>query len=319
MSANEQSAPIFIGPEIEPRLDWRNAVEALREGHLRGRGEIRDMLISAKKSQLFTRAALVYGSGAGVKVVTINPENAKKPGGKPAVQGAFLLFDKDDGALDCIIDGALLTKWKTAADSLLGANLLLETPPKRLTIMGAGAIAVALLEAYPALFPSLEEITIWARHADKAAALAAQMSHDKRKILAEGDARRAAADADVIACATGAHEPVLSGAWVKAGAHVDLIGAHSTEMREGDDALHARANIYVDDPRTAIDDIGELSIPITNGAIKRDDILADLFDLCRGDRPKAHGKDITVFKNGGGAHLDLMMAQYFLRVRTGEA
>jgi len=319
MIGASQKPPIYIGWEIEKRLDWKRAVGALKAGLLKGRGEIGDLLMASDKSQLLARAAVTKGVGAGLKVVTITPENAQKPGGKPAVQGAFLLFDKDDGALQCIIDGALLTKWKTAADSALAASLLVGAPPARLAIMGAGAMAGALTEAYPAIFPSLETITVWARNKGKAEAFAARCALNGRAVVAKADAQKASAEADIIASATGAHDPIVRGAWVKPGAHVDLIGAYRKEMREGDDALHARANIYVDDRRTAIDDIGELSIPMKNGAITRDDILADLFELCRGDRPEGPGKDITVFKNGGGAHLDLMMAQYFLSVRTKNA
>ena len=111
--------------------------------------------------------------------------------------------------------------------------------------------------------------------------------------------------------ATGARTPILRGGWICPGVHIDLVGAHGPDMREADDALMASARLFVDSRETTIEHIGELTTPISAGIISRESIEADFYELlaagasARVDRSES---DVTVFKNGGGAHLDLMIA-----------
>ena len=125
---------------------------------------------------------------------------------------------------------------------------------------------------------------------------------------AVGDLAAAAGAADIVATATLARSPVLRGEWLAPGTHVDLIGAFTPEMREADDELLRRAELFVDSRATTIGEIGELLIPIAAGVIRADDVRGDLYDLCNGGAGRSDERAITVYKNGGGAHLDLMTA-----------
>ena len=115
------------------------------------------------------------------------------------------------------------------------------------------------------------------------------------------------------AAATMASEPIIKGEWVSAGTHVDLVGAFTPHMREADDELMAKACVFVDSRETTLNHIGELIDPIANGAITEKDVLADLYDLADGQGGRKSPEDITLFKNGGGAHLDLMTARYIMK------
>ncbi|CAM4056297.1 ornithine cyclodeaminase family protein [Palleronia rufa] len=298
-----------IGADIAPRLDWRGAVAALESGHRRPRAEIGDLFLGPPEATSLTRAARIEGLGVGVKSVTVHPGNPSR--GLPSVQGAMLVFDPDDGRPTALIDSALVTTFKTAADSVLGARLLARPDPETLLIVGAGAVAASLTRAYPANFPSLRRIMVWARRPSQAQQFSAEHGRDL-PVVAVMDLADAAKDADIISTATMAAAPVLSGEMVPDGAHVDLIGAFRKDMREADDALMKRGAIYVDSKATTIDHIGELTIPLSEGTIARDDILGDLYDLVA-DRPDRADGAVTVFKNGGGAHLDLMIADWIAR------
>ncbi|MDP6391940.1 MAG: hypothetical protein QGI35_03055, partial [Arenicellales bacterium] len=98
--------------------------------------------------------------------------------------------------------------------------------------------------------------------------------------------------------------------WLREGTHLDLVGAFRADMREADDEALRRARLFVDSRKTTISEIGELLIPIANGVISADDIVADLYQLCGGVAGRTGPEEITLFKNGGGGHLDLMTARF---------
>ena len=118
--------------------------------------------------------------------------------------------------------------------------------------------------------------------------------------------------ADIVTSATASRSPVIKGDWVKPGAHIDLVGAHGPDMREADDALISSASLFVDSRETVLEHIGELRIPIAEKVISPADVRGDLYDLVMADSRQRGDDEITVFKNGGGAHLDLVMAWYCL-------
>ena len=121
--------------------------------------------------------------------------------------------------------------------------------------------------------------------------------------------------ADIISCATASTAPLVLGAWLKPGAHLDLVGAFSADMRECDDDAVMRARLFVDSRWFAIDQPGDLGDPIRRGVISRDRVEADLFELARGSPVRRQPGDITLYKNGGGGHLDLFTALYIVRAR----
>jgi ornithine cyclodeaminase len=162
------------------------------------------------------------------------------------------------------------------------------------------------------VFPGLT-ITLWARRPDAAEALAAR--HPGVRVAR--DLPAAVAGADLIATCTMAREPVLCGDWLRPGQHIDLIGAYTPDMREADDAVLRRGRLFVDSRATTLGHIGEVMIPMAAGVIGESDVLGDLHDLVAGRAGRRDPGEITVYKNGGGAHLDLMTARMMLaRWRT---
>ena len=165
--------------------------------------------------------------------------------------------------------------------------------------------------AYLAVRPSLRRVVIWNRSAEKAGALAERLAFLEVDLEATGDLEAAVRAADVISCATGATAPLIGGAWLQPGSHLDLVGGFMPEMREADDEACRRARIHVDSRWFTLRDCGDIAGPLASGAITEADVLGDLFELCRGEAPgRQNAEEITIFKNAGGGHLDLMTARH---------
>ncbi len=292
--------PYIRAEDVEHLLDWNDLADALLAGHRMATPEISDQFLHRGGDTLLSRAAWIDGVGVAVKSVTVMPDNAAR--GLPSVHGAMVLFEDKTGQVEAVIDSALVTKWKTAGDSVLGARLLARPDSKRLLIVGAGTVAASLIEAYGAVFPNIE-ISVWNRTKTKAEGLGVPVVDDLAKAVHE---------ADIISCATMASEPVIKGEWLREGQHLDLIGAFKADMREADDLAMQRASIFVDSRATTVGHIGELMIPIAHGAISAGDVQGDLYDLVRGGG-RTSDDEITLFKNGGGAHLDLMTGREILK------
>jgi ornithine cyclodeaminase len=287
--------------EAEARLDWLALTEALAEGHARPRAELGDTFLYRGRDTMLSRTAWIDGLGLAVKTATIFPGNADL--GRPTINGGVTLYSDVDGALEAVIDFHLVTKWKTAADSLLAARRLAPARVRGILICGAGTVAASMIEAYRAAFPEAR-LAVWNRTRHRAERLATAAG-----VALAPDLGQAARAADIVCCATMASEPILKGEWLRPGQHVDLIGAFRPDMREADDTALQRARIFVDSRETVLDHIGELKDPIARGVIAADDVVADFYAL---DAFARAPEDITLFKNGGGAHLDLMTARYIL-------
>ena len=301
---------VMIGPEAEAQLDWLALTDALAAGHTLPRAEIGDTFLYRGSDTLLSRAAWIDGLGQLVKTATIFPGNPDT--GLPVVNGAASLFSDTDGTLAAMVDFHLLTKWKTAGDSLLAARRLARPDSRTVLIVGAGTVGRSLREAYGAAFPGAR-FMVWNRSAARAEALAAGYP-DTRAVT---DLPAAVAEADIVTCATMSTDPVIDGAWLRPGQHLDLIGAYRPDMREANDTALTRATIFVDSRDTTLDHIGELKIPLSQGVIGRDAVRADYYDLPGGAFTRDSDDQITLFKNGGGAHLDLICARYILDAVAG--
>ncbi|MFN6977346.1 MAG: ornithine cyclodeaminase family protein [Gemmobacter sp.] len=293
----------IIGPEAERHLTWAGLTDALEAGHARPRAAIGDTLLARGADRLLSRAAWIDGMGMLVKSAPIMPGNAAR--GLPTVNGAVTLFDDATGVLTALIDFHLVTKWKTAGDSLLSAKRLARADARDFLIVGAGTVGRSMIEAYRSHWPDAR-FTVWNRTPEGAARLAAEVPG----VAIAGDLEAAVRAADVIATATMATEPLIRGDWLRPGQHIDLIGAYTRDMREADDAVLARGSLYVDCRETTIAHIGDLTGPLMRGVISEADILADFYDIPEGLYRRRSAEEITVAKNGGGAHLDLMTAVY---------
>jgi ornithine cyclodeaminase len=295
----------IIGPEAEAKLDWLGLCEAFEAGHRLPRAEIGDTFLYRDPDTLLSRAAWISGLGMAVKTATIFPGNAQT--GKPTINGGVNLYSDADGTLEAVVDFHLVTKWKTAGDSLHAARMLARPDSRAITLIGAGTVARSMVEAYSAAFPGAR-FTVWNRTPEGAERMAAELPG----VTATGDLEAAVRNADIICTATMSREPIVQGAWLQPGQHLDLIGAFRPDMREVDDAALRRARIFVDSRATTLDHIGELKIPLSQGVIRREDVVADFYDADEGVFGRKSPEEITIAKNGGGAHLDLMCARYIL-------
>ena len=288
----------------DPLLDWLGLTAAFEAGHKRPKAEIADTFLYRGKDTLLSRAAWIDGLGIAVKAATIFPDNPSS--GRPMVNGGVNLFSDETGALEAIIDFHLVTKWKTAADSLWAAKRLARPESKHILIIGAGTVASNLLDAYRAGFPNAQ-FSIWNRSPERAQSLA-KTRPDARAVT---DLKAAIGSADIICTSTMSTSPVLLGAWLQEGQHVDLIGAYRPDMREADDQALQRARVFVDSFDTTLDHIGELKIPLASGALRRADVQADY--CSGGGLQRGSERDIALFNTGGGAHWDWMTARYILQ------
>jgi ornithine cyclodeaminase/alanine dehydrogenase-like protein (mu-crystallin family) len=289
--------------EGEATLDWIGLTDALAAGHSLPKAQIADTFLYRGDDTLLNRAAWIDGLGLAVKSATIFPGNPAK--GAPMVNGGVSLYSDSNGTLDALVDFHLVTKWKTAGDSLLAARRLARPDSRKILILGAGTQGRGLHSAYSAAFPDAE-FTIWNRSAENAKTMASEIPGLK---IAD-DLERAIRAADIITSATMSTTPFIKGEWLQPGQHIDLIGAYRPDMREADDAALNRARVFVDSLETTVDHIGELKIPIAQGVFDRDTIVADYYDM--GEFVRTSDDEITLFKNGGGAHLDLMTSRYIL-------
>lgn len=295
----------IVGPEAERELSWLGLCEAIEAGHRLPRAEINDLFLYRGKDTLLNRAAWIDGLGSLVKVAIVCPENGAH--GLPSVNGAVNLFNDVTGVLEALVDFHLVTKWKTAGDSLVSASKLARKDSRNILLVGAGTVARSMVQAYSALFPDAQ-FAIWNRSPAAAEAMAAT---DKR-VTAVTDLEAAVKAADVICTATMSLSPLIKGEWLRPGQHVDLIGAYRPDMREADDEVLRRASIFVDSRATTVHHIGEMKDPIARGVITEADIRADFYDMAQGVYRRTSDDEITIAKNGGGAHLDLMTASYIL-------
>lgn len=289
--------------EGEAKLDWIGVTEAIAAGHLRPRAQVADVFLYRGDDTLLNRSAWIDGLGLAVKVCTIFPGNVAA--GRAAIGGAVNLCSDADGRLEAILDFHLVTKWKTAGDSLLAARRLARADSRDILIVGAGTVGRSLLAAYGAVWPGAR-FTIW----NRTRAGAERFAAENPGVRIADDLAAAVRGADIVTCATMSQTPVLRGEWLRPGTHVDLIGAYTPAMREADDAVMRRGRIFCDNRETVMNHIGELMDPLRDGVIGPGDVVADFYDLSAFSRHD--DAEITVFKNGGGAHLDLMVSRWIL-------
>ncbi|UWQ32564.1 NAD(P)-binding domain-containing protein [Leisingera sp. M527] len=295
----------FIGfDEGEALLDWISFTDALAASHDLPKAGIGDTFLYRDPDTLLSRSAWIDGMGLAVKTANVFPGN---PGaGKPMINGSVCLYSDADGTLEALVDFHLVTKWKTAGDSLLGALRLANPAAREVLIVGAGTVGGSLIEAFGAGFPQAQ-IRVWNRTGSKAGDLCAKYPGT----LHAPELETAVRAADIIVTCTMSSEPVIKGEWLSPGQHLNLIGAYRPDMREADDEALRRAQIFCDSFDTTLDHIGEFKIPLAAGTIQRSDVLADYYSL---SRFQAYDPDrITLFKNGGGAHLDLMTSHHILQ------
>lgn len=260
----------------------------------------------AAAGTLLLMPAWQSGRYLGVKTVGIFPGNAQR--GLPGLHSTYLLYDAQTGVPLALIDGNEITSRRTAAASALAASWLAPPDASHLLLVGAGRVAELLPAAYRAVRP-IARVTVWARQAAQAEALAGRLRGEGFDAQAAVDLPAATARADIVSCATLATEPVVRGAWLGPRTHLDLIGSFTPQMREADDACFVNARLFVD-THEALRKSGELLGPMQRGVFQPEDVAGTLEDLARGTvvgrLPDSQGR--TVFKSVGTALEDLAAA-----------
>ncbi len=247
---------------------------------------------------------------AGVKMVTVYPDNARI--NKDTIQGTYLLMSASDGELLCTLDGPSLTSVRTAAVSALACSILSDVKARVLMIMGTGRMCPELVKAHIAV-RQYDEVLIWGRDSRKAQKRCEELKTYHSGVRTITDVNEGLKVADVVSTATYSEKPIVHGRQLKKSVHVDLVGSFQPHTREADDDVMRNAFICVDDYH-ALEESGDLILPINNGVINRKDVNADLprmvspgFEV--GDAQK------TVFKSVGNARSDLALAVFLYENR----
>lgn len=247
----------------------------------------------------------------GTKIVNVFPENGKR--GLPSISGTYLLMSGETGETLAAIDGTRLTTWRTAAASALAASYLAREDATRMVMVGAGALAPFLIRAHASVRP-IRHVTLWNQSRANADRLADTFAKSGMDIDVTDNLEAAVNNADIVCCATLSSQPLVRGAWLKPGSHLDLVGAYSPTMRESDDNCVRRAMLFVDTRGGALKEGGDIVQPLASGVINASDVRADLFDLCRGTvKVTRAAQDITLFKSVGTAIEDLAAAMLVWR------
>ncbi len=300
-------APVVIDLETaRANLPFPALINALRtafiagaEVPLRHRHELPD------NNTLLLMPAWQGVKALGVKIVTVYPRNGTR--GLNAVFSTYLLCEGETGQPLAIIDGNEITGRRTAAASALAGDYLARPDATSLLIAGAGHIASMMAQAWSAVRP-ITRVTCWNPRPSRAETLATTLRAEGFNATATSDLEAAARNADIISCATLATAPIIHGAWLKPGTHLDLIGGYRPDMREADDTAIRRARVFID-TKAALAEAGDLTQPIAAGLLSLPEIQGDLAGLCA---QKIPGRDtageITLFKSVGSAIEDLAAA-----------
>ena len=310
----------FIDAEtVEARLSFPKLVDILetafrngaiappRHHHvvpLDGRPEAMWLLMPAISAK--APGASVAGPYMGMKSVTVFPDNATR--NKPAIFGMYLLLSTLTGETIAIMDATRLTVWRTAAASALASRYLSRPDSSRMVMIGAGALAPYMIRAHASVRP-IREVLVWNRTPASAERLAAGLSASGLTVRVTDDLEAAVRQADIVASATISAEPLIRGAWLKPGTHVDCVGAYKSSLRETDDDVVRRARIFADTFAGCFGEAGDILRPIAAGVIGKDAVLGDLYGLTRGTvGGRGSPGEITFFKSVGASIEDLAAA-----------
>ena len=251
----------------------------------------------------------------GVKAFTYFPQPST---GYKSLYSQILLFDREHGEPLALVDGTTVTFWRTAGISGLAARFLAREDAETLLLLGTGNLATYIIRAQASV-RDLRRVLVWGRTPAKAAAVVAQMSEERKDIdfAVVDDLPTACGDADIIVSATGSHEPLVHGDWVKPGTHTDFIGNHHATKRECDTALVVKSKVYADSRDNCFREAGEILVPISEGVIGEDHVVGQLTEMCQGSVPlRANDQEITLFKSIGMALSDLAGAGCAYRAVT---
>lgn len=244
----------------------------------------------------------------GAKLINVHPGNAAH--GRPLHQGFVALFDHDTGAVLAIVEGAEITALRTAAASGLATRVLASGDAKTHGVFGAGPQAASHIQAIAAV-RSVERVVIWARKRASAEQLASDLKGTLDcDIVASADPE-VAGRCDIVTTVTTSREPVVRGAWIRPGTHLNVVGAHTPTTREVDDATVAKSAIYVDLMQSALSEAGDLLIPMKSGMFHPSSIMGEIGQVLSGEvLGRTDAAQITLYKSLGIVAQDLIAAAH---------
>jgi ornithine cyclodeaminase/alanine dehydrogenase-like protein (mu-crystallin family) len=300
------SEPRLIGAEeLRARLPMAAAIDVLEAAFRTldaGAGPLRTSVETPNGSLLLMPA---FGeAGVGVKLVTLTPSNPARA--MAYIQASYVLFDATTQVPEAVLDGAALTALRTGAVSGLATRHLAREDAARLVVFGAGVQAGSHLEAMCAVRP-VTELVVVSRSPASAEALVGEGL--ERGLTARVGDPEAVADADLICTCTTSEEPLFDGSLLRPGVHVNAIGSHRPDARELDTRTIRRGRVVVETRDVAFAEAGELAIPIAEGVIDAQHVVADLAEAVRGAQVRRSPEDVTVFKSVGMGFEDLAIAR----------
>lgn len=251
---------------------------------------------------------------AGVKIVTVNPENTQFS--LPSIQGIYIYLDATKGTIKAILEAKSLTAKRTAAASALAASFLSRKDASSLLMIGTGALSTNLIKAHASVRP-ITQVYIWGRNFEKAKALAEILKDENFTVTPIQTIEEKIKEVSIISCATLSKVPLVLGKYIQPGQHIDLVGAYKKDMREADNEAISRASVFVDTYEGGLKESGDIVIPLQEGILKESDIKADLFELCAlTKKGRTSKEEITLFKSVGHAIEDLAAATYYYKKYT---
>jgi ornithine cyclodeaminase/alanine dehydrogenase-like protein (mu-crystallin family) len=303
---------------IEENCDFKKLIEGLREGFSDSTIEVplrhhHDFANPEenKDSTLLLMPAFQPGKDLGVKIVTVSPNNGKYD--LPSIQGTYIYLDGHKGNIKAILDAKSLTGKRTAATSALASSYLSRKDASSMLMIGTGALAINLIQAHASVRP-IKEVYVWGRTIQKAQMVCDALKGFSFTCTAISTIEEVVQEVDIISSATLSPVPLIFGKWLKAGQHLDLVGAYKKDMREADDVAILRSSVFLDTYQGGLKESGDILIPLTNGIITRETIKADLFELCSNKKcGRTSDTEITFFKSVGHALEDLVAAAYFYK------
>lgn len=304
---------------IEENCDFRKLIEGLREGFSTSSIEVplrhhHDFSNPEEKkdSTLLLMPAFQPGKDLGVKIVTVSPNNGKYD--LPSIQGTYIYLDGHKGNIKAILDAKSLTGKRTAATSALASSYLSRKDASSMLMIGTGALAINLIKAHASVRP-IKQVYVWGRTAEKAQMVCDALKDSPFTCEVVLTIEEVISDVAIISSATLSPTPLVFGKWLKAGQHLDLVGAYKKDMREADDEAILKSSVFLDTYQGGLKESGDILIPLTNGIITKESIKADLFELCSNNRVgRTADTEITFFKSVGHALEDLVAAAYFYEI-----
>ncbi len=242
----------------------------------------------------------------GMKQVTVAPANAKA--NMPSIFAQYILSNSKTGEPLAMMNATELTARRTACTSAMAASYLCREDAENLLIVGGGKVAQHLAQAHLAV-RNFKKVSVWVRNPAKMEEFVASLTNLGIPAEAVTNLEESARQADLITCATLSETPIIKGAWIKPGTHLDLIGSHKPSTRETDDNAIRKSSIFVDSRAGALHETGELALPIADGIITEKDVKADIVELIKGIHPgRTSSEEVTLFKSAGLAIEDLAAA-----------